>query len=153
MYMNKDEYYMSIALEEAKKAFELDEVPVGCVLVCNDEIVAKGHNTKEKNKNVIYHAEINCLLEASRKLDTWHFDDCVIYVTLEPCPMCASAIQQARIKRIVYGATDEKTGACGGLFDLFLIPKLNHYPFLTSGVLEKECKEILLEYFKNKRQK
>ena len=151
--MKNDEYYMSLALKEAKIAFENDEVPVGCVLVCDDKIISKAHNSKEKEFNISGHAEINCLKKAGKKLKTHQFKDAVLYVTLEPCSMCASAIQQAKIKRIVYGAKDEKMGACGGLMDFFINPGLNHYPFLTSGVLEKECKDIILEYFKNKRQK
>ena len=143
---------MNFALLEAKKAFDNDEVPVGAVLVCNNEIVATGYNTRESENNICGHAEINCLLNAGKKLKSWRFEDCVLYVTLEPCPMCASAIQQAKIKRVVYGASDEKNGACGGLFDFFLTPKLNHYPFVTSDVLKDECEDILKEYFKQKRK-
>lgn len=142
---------MSLAIKEAIKASKKDEVPVGCVLVLNDKIIAKAHNTKEKKCDITGHAEINCLRKAGKKLKTHQLKDAILYVTLEPCPMCAAAIQQAKIKRIVYGAKDEKMGACGGLMDFFINPGLNHYPFLTSGILEEECKNIILEYFKNKR--
>ena len=151
--MKNDEYYMSIALKEAKKAFDKDEIPVGCVLVCDDVVIAKAHNTKEKDYSITGHAEINCLNKAGKKIKSHQFKDAVLYVTLEPCPMCASAIQQAKVKRIVYGASDIKMGACGGNMDFFINPGLNHYPFLTSGVLGNECKNIIVEYFKNKRQK
>lgn len=144
---------MSIALEEAKKAMENDEVPVGSVLVCDDLILSRGHNAREENLDILGHAEIEALKAAAKTRGSWKFRDCVLYVTLEPCPMCASALQQAGIKRIVYGAKDEKNGACGGLFDFFLTPKLNHYPLLSGGVMEEECSRILREYFSEKRKK
>lgn len=148
-----DIYFMECALEEARIALEEDEVPVGCVLVCENQIIAKGHNTKEKEKCIIHHAEINCIIEGSKQKGNYNLSNCVLYVTLEPCPMCAAAIQQAKIKRIVYGADDSKNGACGGLYDFFLIPKLNYYPLITSKVLEEPCKKLLKEYFKEKRKK
>lgn len=150
---NFDEYFMSVAIEEAKMAFSEDEIPVGCVLVCNNEIIARGHNYRKHDNLVISHAEINAILQANRKLQNYILSDCVLYVTLEPCSMCIGAIQQAHIKRVVYGARDEKAGALGGLYDFFLTPRLNFYPFITSGVLEKECAAILKEYFKQKRLK
>ena len=149
----EDIEFMKIALEEAQQALLEDEVPVGCVLVCDDIVIAKGHNTRQTNNDIFGHAEINVLKEAQQKLNSWKLKNAVLYVTLEPCPMCAGALQQAGVKRIVYGARDDKMGACGGLFDFFLTPKLNHYPFLTSGVLEKECSDILKEYFQKKRKK
>ncbi len=151
--MLNDEYFMNIALSEAKKAFEEDEVPIGCVLVCDNKIIAQGHNTRRQNKDIFGHAEINTMKKANDFFKNERLDNCVLYVTIEPCPMCASAIQQAHIKRIVYGASDEKQGACGGLFDFFQIPKLNHYPFISSGVKELECKQIVKDYFSNKRKK
>ena len=151
--MEKDEFYMRLALEEAKAAMENDEVPVGSVLVCDGSVVSRGHNAREANLDILGHAEIETLKEAAKKRGSWKLRDCVLYVTLEPCPMCASALQQAGIKRIVYGAKDEKNGACGGLFDFFLTPRLNHYPLLSGGVLEEECARMLREYFSKKRQK
>ena len=145
--------FMKMALEEAQQALLEDEVPVGCVLVCNGDVIARGHNTRHQNNDVFGHAEINTLKEAQNKLNNWKLKDAILYVTLEPCPMCAGALQQAGVKRIVYGAKDEKMGACGGLFDFFITPKLNHYPYLTSGVLENECANILKEYFLKKRKK
>ena len=110
---NFDEYFMSVAIEEAKMAFSEDEIPVGCVLVCNNEIIARGHNYRKHDNLVISHAEINAILQANRKLQNYILSDCVLYVTLEPCSMCIGAIQQAHIKRVVYGAKDEKAGALG----------------------------------------
>ena len=150
--MNRDEYFLSLALDQAKKALLEDEVPIGCVLVMNDEVVATGYNTREKDHFITSHAEINAIREANKKLNSWRLSECTLYVTLEPCSMCASCIQQARIKRVVYGAIDEKNGALGGLYDLFLIPKQNHYP-LISFIENDECKNILKEYFSKKRKK
>lgn len=151
--MYTDEYFMKEALKEANKARIKDEVPIGCVLVCDNKIIARGHNLKEKNQLVISHAEINVINKANKKLKSWRLTDCTLYVTLEPCPMCASAIQQARIKRVVFGASDKKGGALGGLFDLFFIPNLNHYPLVSQGILEEECRNILKDYFRSKRKK
>lgn len=149
--MEIDKYYLSLALEEAKKALLEDEVPIGCVLVMDNEVISKGHNTREKDFLITSHAEITALREANQKLKSWRLSECTLYVTLEPCSMCASALQQARVKRVVYGARDEKNGALGGLYDLFLIPKQNHYP-LISYLEDEECKNILKEYFFKKRK-
>ena len=147
-----DEYYMYLALEEAKIALEENEVPVGAILVMDNKIIAKGHNTKEKDKLITSHAEINVINKACKLLNTYHLENSVLYVTLEPCQMCIGAIQQAKIQRIVYGARDNKNGALGGLYDFLLIPKLNYYPFITSLILEEECKSILKDYFKSLRK-
>lgn len=151
-FMNDDKYFMSLALNEAKQALIEDEVPIGCVLVMGDEVVASSHNTRERDLLTIGHAEINAIRIANQKLSSWRLDECTLYVTLEPCSMCAGAIQQSRIKRVVYGAIDKKGGAMGGLYDLFLTPKLNHYP-LVSFLENNECSEILKEYFLKKRKK
>lgn len=151
--MQKDEEFMKLALEEARLAFSEDEVPVGAVIVKDGQILARGHNTRERDCGAQFHAEMNCLAEAGRKEKSWQLTGCVIYVTLEPCPMCAAALQQAKLQRIVYGAGDKKGGACGGMFDFFLTPGLSHYPFITSGVLEEECGKLLSEYFQMKRKK
>lgn len=152
-FMNKDEYFITLALDEAMKAYLEDEVPVGCVLVCDGEVIAKGHNTREQEKDIFGHAELNVIKEASKKINNYRFNECTLYVTLEPCPMCASALQQTHIKRIVFGAYDKKNGGCGGLFDLFQIPGLNYYPHITGGVLEEECARLLKQFFVNKRKK
>ena len=122
--------YMELAYNEAIAAFLENEVPVGAIIVKNDKIIARAHNLREKNKQACAHAEILAIQKACKKLEAWRLEDCDMYVTLEPCSMCASALQQARIKRVVYGAIDEKNGALGGLYDLFLIPKQNHYPLI-----------------------
>lgn len=151
--MKDDIYFMNIALEEAKKAFQEDEVPVGCIIVKNDTIIGRGHNTRQNASDIFGHAEISAIKDACAKLNTYRLDDCIAYITLEPCPMCASALQQAHIKRICYGASDKKMGACGGLFDFFQTPRLNHYPYIFSNVLEEECSQLLKDYFSNKRLK
>ncbi len=149
---NKDEEYMYIALKEAKKAKQLDEVPVGCVIVKDDKIIAKAHNLKEKNKCCLAHAEILAIKKASKKLNSWHLDDATLYVTLEPCPMCAGAIYQSRIKRVVYGARDIKQGSIDSAVRLYDVPSLNHHPYVLDGLLENECSIIIKEFFKNKRK-
>ena len=138
------EKYMVIALKEAKKAEKYGDVPVGAVIVKNNKVIAKGHNKKEKKKIVTRHAEIEVIEKACKKLKTWHLDDCVIYVTIEPCTMCYGAIEQARIKTIIYGADNEKFG---------YINKKNHNDKIKikSGILEKECSQIIKKFFLKKR--
>lgn len=144
--------YMLEAIKEAQKALENNEVPVGCVIVKNDKIIGRGHNQKERNHDVTAHAEILAIKEAQKQLNSWRLTNCELFVTLEPCVMCAGAIYQARIKRVIYGAKDPKAGALGGLFDLYQIPKLNHYPLISQGLMENECATILEEFFKAKRK-
>ena len=151
--MNREEKFMKLALKEAKKAMVLDEVPIGCVIVKDDQVIARGHNTREKDHLVISHSEINALKKANKKLEDWQLVDCELYVTLEPCPMCAGAIYQARIKRVIFGATDLKQGALGGSFNLYDVASLNHHPEVVKGVLEEECRTLLKNFFKNKRNK
>ena len=143
--------YMKIALKEAKKAYLEDEVPVGCVIVKDDKIIAKGHNKKEKNNNAILHAEIVTLNKAQKKLNDWHLNDCTMYVTLEPCLMCTGAIIQTRIKKVVYGCLDPKGGAIESVMKIDEIKNLNHSFESISKVLEKDCSNILKSYFKSKR--
>ena len=150
---NIDEKYMRIALLEAKKAEMEDEVPVGCIIVKDDKIIARGHNKKENSKSALAHAEILTIKKASKKLDAWRLNECTLYVTLEPCPMCAGAILESRIGRVVYGVEETKMGALGSSFNLFAQKNLNHHPIILGGVLKDECKEILTSYFKNKRNK
>ena len=147
-----DGFFMAEALKEAKKAFDIGETPVGAVITKGDEIVSAAFNTRESGKNALYHAEIKAIDEACRKLGGWRLWMCDLYVTLEPCAMCAGAIVQARIKRVVYGAKDEKGGAFGGRFDINSFG-LNHIPDVKGGVMEAECSAILSEFFAGMREK
>lgn len=144
---------MELAMQLAKQAESEDEVPVGCVIVLNDEVIATGYNTREKDNHVLSHAEVNAIKEANQKLSSWRLEDCELYVTLEPCIMCAGAITQARIKKVYYGASDPKGGAYGSVVDVSLLPKLNHYPEVTGGILKVESETLLKSYFKSKRKK
>ena len=143
---------MREALALARKAFELGEVPVGAVAVWEGKIVGRGMNLRETDKNALRHAEIAAIDEACKTLGGWRLWKCDLYVTLEPCPMCAGAIINSRIRRVIYGASDPKAGSCGSLVDLFEIP-YNHKPEVVSGVLEEECSEILSEFFAKLREK
>ena len=147
----REEKYIKKALKEAKKAYLLDEVPIGCVIVKNDKIIARSYNTREKDQMVTSHCEINAIRKASKKLKDWQLIDCELYVTLEPCPMCAGAIYQSRIKKVVFGAYDVKQGALGSSFNLYDVKTLNHHPEVVGGVLKEECGQLLTNYFKEKR--
>ncbi len=147
------EKFMKAALKEAQKAYEKEEVPIGVVIVKDDQIIAKAHNLKEIKKDTTEHAEIRAIKKASKKLDSWRLTDCEMYTTLEPCPMCAGAIIQARIKKVYIGTMDEKTGACGSVLNLFKDHKFNHTVELEYGIMEKESKEILQDFFKKLRKK
>ena len=145
-----DLYFMDEALKLAKEAAAEGEVPVGCVIVRGNEIVGRGRNRRETDKTALAHAEIEAISEACRKLGGWRLWECTLYVTLEPCPMCAGAIINARIPRVVYGASDKKCGACGGVCDLFSMD-FNHRPAVEIGVREEECAALLTEFFQNLR--
>ncbi len=145
--MEKDQEFMRQALFLAQEAAAAGEVPVGCVIVRGDEIVGRGRNRREKGKNALYHAEIEAINDACGKLGGWRLWDCTLYVTLEPCPMCAGAIVNARIPRVVYGASDDKCGACGSVCDLFSM-EFNHHPTVETGVLEEESTALLTEFFR-----
>ncbi len=147
-----DEEYMREALSLAEKSFELGEVPVGAVAVWEGKIVGRGMNLRETDKNALRHAEIMAIDEACKNLGGWRLWKCDLYVTLEPCPMCAGAIINSRVKRVIYGASDPKAGSCGSLTNLFEMP-YNHKPEVVSGVLEKECSEILSRFFARLREK
>ncbi|MBR5309674.1 MAG: tRNA adenosine(34) deaminase TadA [Oscillospiraceae bacterium] len=147
-----DEDYMREALLLAKKAFDMGEVPVGAVAVWDGEIVGRGMNLRETDKNALRHAEIMAIDEACKKLGGWRLWKCDLYVTLEPCPMCAGAIINSRVKRVIYGAADKKAGSCGSLTNLFEMP-YNHKPELISGVLEEECSALLSDFFAKLREK
>ena len=145
-----DLYYMDEALELAREAAAEGEVPVGCVIVCDGEIVGRGRNRREKDKSALAHAELEAIARACERLGGWRLWKCTLYVTLEPCPMCAGAIINARIPRVVYGASDAKCGACGSVCSLFSMA-FNHHPQVESGVREAESAALLPEFFKNLR--
>ena len=143
---------MKEALKEAKKAYEKLEVPVGCVIVQNGRVIARAHNLKETSFDTTKHAEMLAIQKASKKLKSWRLLDCDMYVTLEPCSMCAGAIINARIRKIYIGAMDEKTGACGSVLNLFEDYTFNHKVEYEKGIMENECKNILKEFFKKLRE-
>ena len=149
---NKDKFFMELALSEAKKAYELDEVPIGCVVVKDGKVLSRGHNQKVQKNSALHHAEIIALNKAQKKLDDWHLYDCTLYVTLEPCPMCAGACINTRVGRIVFGASDPKAGCCGTLYNLPEDKRFNYRPKVWGGVLEDECGSILTKFFKEKRK-
>ena len=144
------EKYMQIALEEARKAFEEDEVPIGCVVVCNDEIIAREHNTKIQDNNSLFHAEMKALYKAQKVLKTKYLYDCTMFVTTEPCAMCAGAIVNTRLGRLVYAVKEPKTGCCGTKCNL-VDGMFNHKTEVVSGVCEEEAAELMTTFFKRKR--
>lgn len=150
--MSIDEEFMLEALAEAQKSYEIGEVPVGAVVVKDGEIVGRGHNLRETDKNALHHAELIAIDEACTKLGGWRLWQCDLYVTLEPCPMCTGAIINSRIKRVVFGAFDKKAGSCASVVNLFELP-YNHKPELISGVMENECAELLSRFFKELRER
>ena len=150
LYMN--EKYMKAAIKEAKKAELKDEVPIGCVIVKNDQIIARGYNLRESKQLSIAHAEIMAIQKACKKLGTWRLEECELYVTLEPCPMCSGAIIQSRIKTVIYGASDKKGGCLGSCMNMYEIPGFNHYPNVMKGVLKEECGALLTDFFRRKRE-
>ena len=149
--MDNHEHFMRIALNEAKMAAESGEVPVGAVIECGGKVIAAAGNEREESKDPTAHAEMIAIREAAKLLAGWRLAGCTIYVTIEPCPMCAGAIYQARIERLVYGAPDDKAGAAGTLMDITRDPRLNHRTEVTAGVLADECAAILKEFFSNRR--
>lgn len=148
-----DEMYMELAIEEAKKALSINEVPIGAVIVYNDEVIATGHNIRETTQMTLSHAELLAIQTANDKIGSWRLEDCTLYVTLEPCPMCAGAIVQARINRVVFGALDPKAGCCGSLMNLLEDSRFNHQAEVLGGVLEVECAELLKDFFRGLRRK
>ena len=145
--MNINEKYMKEALKEAQKAYDKLEVPVGAVIVKDGKIIARAYNQKETKFDTTKHAEILAIQKASKKLKSWRLIDCEMYVTLEPCPMCAGAIIQSRIKKVYYGVSDEKTGAVGSKLNLFKDYKFNHNVEVENGILTDKCKELLQNFF------
>lgn len=147
------EKFMKEALKEAKKAYEKDEVPVGAVIVKDGKIIARAHNLKETKLDTTCHAEILAIKKASRKLNSWRLENCEMYVTLEPCSMCAGALIQSRIKKVYIGTMDYKTGACGSVFNLLEDYTFNHKVECETGILSKKCEKILQDFFKELRKK
>ncbi len=151
MLLEKDAYYMKLALEQARDAEAAGEVPIGAVLVKDGLLVAADRNRREELKDASAHAEILVISQAGKMLGGWRLSGCTIYVTLEPCPMCAGAMVQARIDRLVFGATDPKGGAAGTLYDLVRDQRLNHRLEVTGGIMEKECADLLQQFFRERR--
>ncbi len=148
-----DEKYMRAAIREAKKAYDKEEVPIGAVIVKDGKIIARAHNLRESLKQACAHAEILAIQKACKKFDAWRLEDCDMYVTLEPCPMCAGAIINARIKNLYFGALEPKSGAAGSKLNLFSDYKFNHSVNVVSGVLEDECVDLLKDFFKMLRNR
>lgn len=150
---NKDEKYMRAAIREAKKAYALDEVPIGCVIVFEDKIIARGYNRRNTDKNTLAHAELTAIKKASKKLGDWRLEGCTMYITLEPCQMCAGAIVQARVDKVVLGAMNPKAGCAGSVLNLLDIAAFNHQVAIQRGILEEECSDMLSQFFSELRQK
>lgn len=148
-----DEYFMGEALRQAARAYAAEEVPVGCVVVRQQRILARGHNQVELLKDATAHAEMLAISQAQIALGDWRLNDCTLYVTKEPCPMCAGAIVQVRCARVVFGAPDLKGGAAGGVMNILQFPTLNHRAEITSGVREEECRHLLKSFFQEQREK
>ena len=149
---NNDERYMREALKEAKKAYQKQEIPVGAIIVYQDKIIARAHNTRVSEKQVFTHAEIKAINKACKKLNSWILEDCTIYVTLEPCLMCTGALLQSRIKRIVYAAKEPKHGVIESIDNVLDNPKFNHKIEITSGILQEESSDLLKKFFRELRQ-
>ena len=150
---NKDHFYMQQALIEAQKAAALGEVPIGAIIVYQDEIIARAHNLRETSQNALTHAESMAIQEACKKIGSWRLEDTTLYVTLEPCPMCAGAILQSRVPRVVYGARDVKAGCVDSLYQLLNDERFNHECDVTEGVLAEECGQILTDFFRALRER
>ena len=151
--LTEDEKYMREAIRQAKKAWKIEEVPIGCVIVYEGKIIGRGYNRRTTDKNPLAHAEINNIKKASRKMGDWRLEDCTLYVTLEPCQMCAGAIVQARMKRVVVGCMNPKAGCAGSLLNLLQFPAFNHQVEIETGILQEECSAILTGFFKEMRDK
>ncbi|WP_429472573.1 tRNA adenosine(34) deaminase TadA [Neobacillus sp. B4I6] len=149
----QDEDFMREAIKEAEKAEELKEVPIGAVIVIEGKVVARAHNLRENEQNAIAHAELLAIDQACKELRSWRLEEAVLYVTLEPCPMCAGAIMLSRVKRVVYGAADPKGGCAGTLMNLLEDERFNHQSEVIGGVLEKECGQILSDFFRKIRER
>jgi tRNA(adenine34) deaminase len=151
MDLSSDNYYMGEALRQAQKAGNQNEVPIGAVIVRNDEIIGRAWNQVETLKDATAHAEMLAITQAEAAVEDWRLTDCDLYVTKEPCPMCAGAIVHTRLRRVIFGCPDPKTGAAGGMINLLQMPPLNHQCTITQGVRELECRELLQQFFREKR--
>ena len=151
--MTADEKFMKAAITQARKAYAIDEVPIGCVIVQNDKIIARGYNRRNIDKNTLAHAELSAIRKASKKTGDWRLEDCTMYVTLEPCQMCAGAIVQSRMKRVVIGSMNAKAGCAGSVLNLLQMQQFNHQVEITRGVREEECSQMLSQFFRELRKR
>ncbi len=150
--MTQDERYMRQAITQAKKAYARNEVPIGCVIVREDRVIARGYNRRNTDKNALAHAELTAIRRASKKTGDWRLEDCTMYITLEPCQMCAGAIVQCRMKRVVVAAMNPKAGCAGSVLNLLQMPQFNHQVELETGVLQEECAQLLSRFFQELRE-
>ena len=151
-YTDIDEKYMKQAINQARKALILNEVPIGCVIVCDGKVIGRGYNRRNTDKTTLGHAEITAIKKASKVVGDWRLEDCTLYVTLEPCQMCAGAIVQARIPNVVIGSMNAKAGCGGSILNILEMPAFNHQCNVKRGVLEKECSEMLTSFFRELRK-
>ena len=151
--MRDEEKFMKEAIRQAKKAYALREVPIGCVIVYEGKIIARGYNRRNTDKNTTSHAEINAIRKASKKLGDWRLEGCTLYVTLEPCQMCAGAIVQSRMRRVIIGSMNPKAGCAGSVLNLLQMQQFNHQVEITRGVLEETCSSMLSAFFRELRQR
>ena len=149
--LTEDEKYMKEAIRQAKKAWKIEEVPIGCVIVYQGKIIGRGYNRRTTDKNPLAHAEISAIKKASKVMGDWRLEDCTLYVTLEPCQMCAGAIVQARIPEVMIGCMNPKAGCAGSIYNLLQEPAFNHQVSLFKGVLEEECSQMLKDFFRSLR--
>lgn len=151
--MDKDVKYMKMAMKQAKKAASMGEVPIGCVIVYEDKVIGRGYNRRKTDKNTLSHAEITAIKKASKYIGDWRLEGCTMYVTLEPCQMCAGAIVQARMDRVVIATMSPKSGCAGSILNLLDVPQFNHQVEITKGVLEEECSAMLTDFFTDLRKR
>ena len=151
--MTTDEKYMKEAIRQAKKAAAIGEVPIGCIIVYEDKIIGRGYNRRMVDHTVLAHAEILAMKKACKKMGDWRLEGCTMYITLEPCPMCAGAIVQARIPRIAVGCMNPKAGCAGSVLDMLHVPGFNHQAEVTEGVLEQECSKLMSDFFQSLRER
>lgn len=151
--LSKDEKYMKEAIKQAKKAYALGEVPIGCVIVYQDQIIGRGYNRRTIDKNTLAHAELQAIKKASKKMNDWRLEDCTMYVTLEPCQMCSGAIVQSRMKRVVIGCMNPKAGCAGSILNLLQMEAFNHQAEMETGILGEECSQMMKAFFKELRSR
>ncbi len=151
--ITEDEKYMKLAINQAQKAFDLGEVPIGCVIVYEGKVIGRGYNRRNTDKNTLAHAEITAINKASKKIGDWRLEGCTLYVTLEPCQMCSGAIVQARIPKVVIGCDNPKAGCAGSILNILNHPSFNHQVETVKGVLEEECSRMLTDFFKGLRER